>query len=355
MPISVWIARPRLVAALLAAAVLPLVNAPARSHVVPIADMVRGIRITQAQCAELPSTVWIAALGQSFCFRYYLSTAGGEGSRPAVFLSGDKLGTFNMRTGAFALRPDEKDVNTDDLEKIARGLSRQTKTAAIYLGRVGLDGSSGDHRIRRSVLELKATQAALDAIKQRHRFEGFHLIGQSGGSALVGGLLALRTDIGCAAIGAGRLVHRKPVRPSADPAHEQFNVADAIPVIVRQSTARIMLVTDPADKYVPEQTQTPFVHMMRQAGKPVEQFIVQATDENNHFVSGYSRAVAADCIRGAPTQEIEQNVRTLVETRLALAKAKAEKAAAGASALVSTSAPIPSAPAPVNGQPSWTR
>ena len=83
-------------------------------------------------------------------------------------------------------------------------MSKQYKTAAIYLARAGVDGSSGDHRIRHTVLELNVTNMALDAIKQRHGFDGFHLIGQSGGSKLVGGMLALRTDIGCAVIGAGK-------------------------------------------------------------------------------------------------------------------------------------------------------
>ena len=145
-------------------------------------------------------------MGRNFCFRYYLSTAGGEGSRPVVYFPGDKLGRFNVHTGEFAPQPpDVKDIDTDDLQKNADGLSKQMKTTAIYFGRVGIDGSSGDHRIRHSVLELNATNVALEAIKLRHRFEGFHVVGQSGGATLIGGLLTLRTDIGCAAIGAGRL------------------------------------------------------------------------------------------------------------------------------------------------------
>ena len=47
--------------------------------------------------------------------------------------------------------------------------------------------------------------AALDAIKQRYGFEGFHLAGQSGGSKLVGGLIELRHDIACAVAGSGPL------------------------------------------------------------------------------------------------------------------------------------------------------
>ena len=100
------------------------------------------------------------------------------------FSQGDRLGRLNLKTGEYdPSRRNDKDVDTDDLARMAEQLSRQYKVPAIYLARVGIDGSSGDHRIRHTVLELNVTSAALDAIKQRHRFEGFHFIGQSGGCA----------------------------------------------------------------------------------------------------------------------------------------------------------------------------
>ena len=156
---------------LLAAALLPPAASPARAHIVPLADLVRGIAMTPAQCAALPQAVWLNVMGRDFCIRYYLSTAGGESARPVVFLQGDRLGRLNLKTGEFTPGPRDKDLDTDDFVRIADALSRQTKTAAIYLARAGLDGSSGDHRIRHSVLELNVANAALDAIKQRHGFE----------------------------------------------------------------------------------------------------------------------------------------------------------------------------------------
>jgi hypothetical protein len=195
----------RLIVCLATAALMLTASPLARAHIVPLVDMLQGIRMTPAQCAAIPQTVWVQPNGREFCIRYYLSTAGGEGARPVVFLQGDKLGRFNLRTGEFALRPHDKDIDTDNLVRFADSMSKQFKTAAIYFARVGVDGSSGHHGIRHSVLELNATNAALDAIKLRHGFEGFHLVGQSGGSALVGGMLALRSDIACAVIGSGRL------------------------------------------------------------------------------------------------------------------------------------------------------
>ena len=72
--------------ALAAIALLLGAGLPSRAHIVPVADMLHGITLTQAQCATLPQTLWLSAVGgdlrRNFCIRYYLSTAGGEGSRP---------------------------------------------------------------------------------------------------------------------------------------------------------------------------------------------------------------------------------------------------------------------------------
>jgi hypothetical protein len=310
-------------AALTAAALLLAAALPARAHILPVADLIRGIAMTPAQCAALPQAVWLNVMGREFCIRYYLSTAGGEGTRPAVFLQGDRLGKLNLRTGEYTSSGRDKDLDTDDFVRAAEALSRQTKGPAIYLARPGLDGSSGDHRIRHSVLELNVTNAALDAIKKRHRFDGFHLIGQSGGSMLVGGMLALRSDIGCAVLGSGRLASERPPRRSPDPRSDYYNVADSVAAIAQKRATRILLLTDPQDRKVPEATQTGFVQMLRQAGGQADQILVEATDENRHGVVAYSRTTAAGCIRGASTQEIARELYVQVQNRVA-AKAAAD-------------------------------
>src|SRR4051812_10840543 len=65
---------------------------PAAAEIITIKDMRQGITITRQQCAQIKQAVWIKSYEQDFCVRYYLSTAGGEGSKPLVFLQGDKLG-----------------------------------------------------------------------------------------------------------------------------------------------------------------------------------------------------------------------------------------------------------------------
>ena len=328
----------RPIAALIGAILLLGAATPSRAHIIPLAELVSGITMTPAQCAALPQAVWVGVAGREFCIRYYLSAAGGEGTRPMVFLQGDRLGRLNLKTGEFALTARDKDIDTDDFVRIADVLSKQTQGPAIYLARPGLDGSSGDHRIRHSTLELIVTNAALDAIKKRHRFDAFHMMGQSGGSILVGGMLALRTDIGCAVIGSGRLAHDKPTRRSTDPASDYFDVVDAVGAIAKKPATRILLVTDPLDKKVPEPTQTNFVRKLRHAGGQADQLLVQATDDDRHGVIPYARTAAVGCMRGASTQEIARDVEAHVEMRLAAKRAK-QGQQASAAAVTATAAP----------------
>jgi dienelactone hydrolase len=309
-------------AALIAASLI--LAAPTRAETITVAEMLRGVTKTPEQCSFTPSAVWIKALGRSYCMRYYLALGGNDVRWPIVFLQGDRLGVLNLRTGAFAVPDTEKDVHTGDLLRFATMLARESKNTAIYLARVGIEGSSGDHRVRHSVLELEATNAALDAIKERHRFEGFHLLGQSGGAHLVAGLLGLRHDVRCAVIGSGPLVPVRRSRAADDPALEQFNPVRNIEPIVQNKAARIMVVTDPADKKVSAARQTAFVRVLQNAGRAVEHYLVQAVDENRHGVVAYSRVAMQGCLRNASAEEVAQQVERLVHLRVNAAYPRSE-------------------------------
>jgi hypothetical protein len=302
-----------------------LAAVPARADIIKFSALMRGVTMTQAQCSELPQAVWITAAGKSFCMRYYLSTAGGTGDRPVVMLQGDQIGRFDPRTQQFEIAPEAKteDTDTDNLMKLADAMSRRFKGPAIYLARVGLDGSSGFHAIRHSMLELYATNQALEAIKRRHRFAGFHLIGQSGGATLVGGLLGLRNDIGCAVPGSGNLVQVGNVKRPDSPA-AWIDPAAMAPAIVKTSSARILVVTDPRDQVVPAERQSSFVTRLRDAGGSAEQFFVEATDDRHHGVTLYAIYATDACIRGASNEQIARGLASYVKARVASSRPNAK-------------------------------
>jgi hypothetical protein len=275
-------------------------------------DMLRGITITRPQCGAIDQAVWVNVYGHDFCVRYYLSTAGGEGTRPLVFIQGDYFGRLDPKTWNWADPSDAKDINTDDLMRMADGFSKMTKTTAIYLARIGVEGTSGNHTARKTLLELHLMDAALDAIKQRYKFEGFHLVGQSGGSKLVGGLIGLRHDIACAVSGSGPLA--TPGSPKiTDPGRSYFDVIQNVPLLAQNRSLRVLLVTDPADKKVPIAQQSGFVDKMHRAGREVPQFLVEATDDDHHGVVIYAELVAAGCVLGKTDVEIARAVSTIVK------------------------------------------
>jgi hypothetical protein len=306
-----------------------LASAGASAEIIRKEDMLRGIATTRERCTATEQTVWLSVDKQDFCVRYYLSTAGGEGTRPVVFLSGDHFGTVRNwqwvpaskdKNAGITFDPTNPvshgDVNTDDLVKTADAFSKLAKTTAIYLARMGIDGTSGNHVFRKTLLELHLMNAALDAIKQRYGFEGFHLAGQSGGSTLVSGLAGIRHDIACAVSGSGRLgisgggSSQEPARTFVDP-------LGFVPSIAQNRSVHFFMVTDAADRTVPVRQQTPFAEKMRRAGRSIPQYFVTATDEFHHGVVSYTELVTGGCALGKSDAQIASAVGAMVKRNAA--------------------------------------
>jgi hypothetical protein len=140
------------------------------------------------------------------------------------------------------------------------------------------------------------------------------LVGQSGGSKLVGGLIGMRHDVACAVAGSGPMAtgNSKSDAGRGDPGRTFFDVTQRIGQVAQNRGLRILLATDPADKKVPIAQQAGFVDRMRQLGRSVPEFMVQATDENHHGVVVYSRLIVAGCVLGKTDAEIASAVSTLV-------------------------------------------
>jgi len=301
-------------------------------------DLLRGITITHAQCDATAQTLWLTVDGRDFCVRYYLSTAGGEGLRPVVILQGDQIGKVNPRNWTWADTVEAKDVDSADLARAADTVSKMAKTTAVFVARIGVDGTSGNHLFRKTVLELDLMNAALDALKRRHGFEGFHLAGQSGGSKLVGGLIGLRRDITCAVLGSGQLAPSEGPK-SADPGHVFFDATENISKVAQNRSLRIFLVTDKTDKRVPAAQQIGYVDRLRRAGRQVPQFFVDATDDLHHGVFVYTELVAAGCVLDRPEEEMARALATLDKRSIEYNERRRKEAAAKESILAAARPP----------------
>jgi pimeloyl-ACP methyl ester carboxylesterase len=331
---AIWRLRRTATATAVLTAAAAVAASGAGAEIIKKDDMMRGITTTRERCAATAQTLWLNVDKQDFCVRYYLSTAGGEGTRPVVFLQGDYFGNVDPRTWqspnpqwiptskdknanvTFDPTVTNVDIDTDDLMKMADAFSKMAKTTAIYLARIGVGGTSGNHIFRKTLLELHLMSAALDAIKQRYGFEGFHLAGQSGGSTLVAGLAATRRDIACAVSGSGRLGKSYDVG-SKDPARTWVNPLEFVPSIVRNRSVRFFMVTDSADRTVPAKQQTPFAEKMHRAGRDIRQYFVAATDDYHHGVVSYAQLVAGGCVLGKSDADIATAVSTMVKRNVA--------------------------------------
>jgi hypothetical protein len=306
-------------------------------------DLLRGFTISRAQCEVTSQTVWLTVEGWDFCVRYYLSTAGGEGSRPVVFLPGDRISALNPKTWTWIDPSKAEDIDTDELMNIADMFSKMAKTTAIYLARIGADGTSGNHIFRKTILELHLMNAALDAIKRSHAFEGFHLAGQSGGSKIAMGLIGLRRDISCLVVGSGPFASFEGGKDSDHPERSYFDDFRIIPQLAQDRSMRVFLVTDKMDKYTPAVQQTGFSDRLRRAGRQIPQFFVEATDDTHHNVFSYTELVIAGCVLGRSDEEIARALGTIAkrnaeynERRRKEIEAKASIVAAGARAVPDT-------------------
>jgi hypothetical protein len=299
-------------------------------------DLLRGITMTRAQCAAIQMTLWLNVYGRDFCVRYHLSTAGGEGPRPVVFLNGDANGPVDVTrdpSGHITLSWHDlsrvRDEDTDNMVRIADSFSKMTKTAAIYIARIGDEGTSGNHLSRKTALELQLTNAALDALKQRHGFEGFHLAGESGGGRVAFGLGALRHDIGCLLSASGQLATPSPPSQTGDPGKTFFQLN--VTALAHNHAMRQMVISDPHDQQVPPATdQTPLVVKLRQNGGKVEQFFVQSTDDNHHGLIEYARLVMAGCLLGRSELDIRTAAYTIVRRNALINQGKQEAKAKAA-------------------------
>src|SRR5260370_16010870 len=137
------------------------------------AELLRGKRITEAECAALPGAVWVTVDQQGECIRYYHSTAGGVGPEVVVFFSTEVAST-NARGEVKPYDFYVKQTPAAMQDRMA-GWSRGLKMPYLYLGRPGTYGSSGEHARRPTPREIDLISAALAPTKTPHGYNRPHL------------------------------------------------------------------------------------------------------------------------------------------------------------------------------------
>jgi dienelactone hydrolase len=270
-------------------------------------DLLNGKRIAEAECAALPSAVWVVVDKQGECIRYYHSAAGGAGPDVAVYLNTDAVavnGRGEAKPNDYYIKEGPAAVQNGSIS-----WSRNLKMPYLFVGRPGTYGSSGDHGQRRTAREIEIVSAALDAIKARHRYTRLHLVGYQEGGHTAAALMERRTDLGCVVLASSLLSVRSRLAEFGLTEDVTGNKNPVDPValvgqVVKRPDLRVFVVTDPDDVVISARSQTIYARRAVAAGLPVRHIFAAARDVYAHELWREAREIVASCVKGVADDTI---------------------------------------------------
>ncbi len=264
-------------------------------------------------CERVSDRVFVQHDLGSECIFYY-ATPGTPQHRPAVLYFEGDVPTTELA------KPNFTQSYLNDMRGVFSRLATQSGVRFVFIARPGVFGSSGNHGSRRSIGEMLAMNAAVDAIKARLGLTDIVLAGQSGGSTVSAALLTLgRRDVTCAVLGSGLLsvveiehAHRVRERlPEVKPAllHVYlFDPTDRLTWIAHQQNRRVFVLGDPTDTRTPFPQQKSFAERVRGLGHHAVSIEVSGQGELMHGVAHHTLPAAAQCARGASDVAIQTQV-----------------------------------------------
>src|SRR5262245_3282118 len=271
--------------------------------------LTRSIAVTESQCKGQRTAAWVRVDGTGYCVRYWISTAGGSKDDAIVFVHGD-LGDPKKPN---ALNQYSALITAGRMQREAQRQSRIYGGPYIAIGRLGAYGSSGDHRKRRTLLEIRVVMAALDELRTRYGFKRFHLAGQSGGAHTVAGLVQMRDDIGCAVMAAGGLSVRTALRDKGIKNTANFTGYDPIDFVAKmqdKAGRRLIVISDPDDQIVSFRSQREFVERVRAKTIPILQITADSGAKEGHGLHTESQRLVADCAKGTADDTLVARYQT---------------------------------------------
>jgi pimeloyl-ACP methyl ester carboxylesterase len=267
-------------------------------------DIRDGVEVSEAQCKALASALWLKAAGRHFCIRYWLSAITGMKDEAVVALHGDPGG---IKNGKPHLEESAKLLTDARFEQVVRMDALVRGSPHIRIARPGTFGSSGNHvRDRRTETEVAAISAALDAIKARHGFMRFHLVGHSGGGLLAAALAQRRNDLRCVVMASANVSVKSWYRDRGHAVDRilGYDPIEHVSALRGRPGLRLIVISDPDDKVVPLRSQREFVDRVRAKGVPILHLTTAATDKLSHSLQNQALWVAHRCAKGSDDNEI---------------------------------------------------
>ncbi|MDR3497077.1 MAG: prolyl oligopeptidase family serine peptidase [Ancalomicrobiaceae bacterium] len=282
------------------------------------ADVLAGVTIDEPTCLAMPFAVWVTNVGSPECIRYYYSAAGGQGARALLFMNGDF--TYLGADGQPTVDASYDEIGPKDMQRIADVRSKDYGGPMVYLARPGTLGSSGNElKLRHTPREVALVSAAIAEIKRRHLISTFDVVGQSGGGLLLGALVAMRNDIGCAISSSGVLATNDWVsgRLKVKATHDGtlYDPIDHVGDIRPGPDFRFFILTDAEDQRVPPQSTEHYVKALQAQGVAFRRIGVNSTDPAHHDLALHGIRAAIACAHGALDTEIASLLTKTVVTQ----------------------------------------
>jgi pimeloyl-ACP methyl ester carboxylesterase len=260
--------------------------------------------MTETDCRPALHSIWVVVDGRGDCVRFFAAGLEKENVQVHVWFHGDRTG----------MKRDEYERFTPDyLQRLAGREFDRRGIPYVRVSRPGVHGSSGRHRERRRPRENRIMNAALEGLKARFRIAQFALSGQSGGGHVVGALLTMRRDVGCAVITSGATAVRARLdimgrTRDVTGFSDFYDPIDHVREISPVPGLRIMVVGDPRDVAVPFPTQQAYFEALKARGLDATLIRGRSLGKKHHGLQNTGNRIMKLCIDGASAEEIVRKV-----------------------------------------------
>lgn len=290
-----------------------LLSVPLEDENFSISDVLHGTFCTPEHADNIPFSLWVETQHASECIRYYpAGLSSSENPKVMVFIPGDLL--LRTNKGERLVTSGYKSNSPKKVLNMMQQWADDANTPAIYIGRPGTFGSSGNHEERRQTTEIELMNQSLNLLKEKHQIKEFILVGQSGGGQITAAMLNFRKDITAAVITAGLLpVHlltrrwrkiRRAPGVKKYPLEMLYDPTTAIADIPKDPQPTLVIISDPRDQAVPFYSQVIYINKLKQEGLTVHHIYAHAPLPKRHALGEHGKKAAALIAKGANIKDI---------------------------------------------------
>lgn len=280
-----------------------------------ISEVLHGAFCTPEHAEKIPFTLWIDSQNVSECIRYYpAGLSASVNTQVMIFFSGDII--LRTAKGERLVADSYKKSSPNKIIQTMQEWADDAGVPAIFIGRPGMFGSSGNHEQRRQKSEIELINQSLNLLKEKHKINEFILVGQSGGGQIAAAMLNIRRDISAAVLASSLLpVHlmaqrwRKVRRTPGIlkyPIEMLYDPCKAIAGIPKEPQPIIVVISDPRDRAVPFYSQAMYVNKLKKEGLTVHHIYAHAPLPKRHSLSKHGKKAAALLAKGANINDVRK-------------------------------------------------